>query len=64
MHAKSYPTDTRQNPRFKIHEELRRRHEVPKVKVGSVMQIPENAFDHLPMRSPWRRLKMSAQTYL
>jgi hypothetical protein len=41
----------------------RRGHRVPKAKVGSVMQVPKNALDRLPMRSPWRRLKTSAQTY-
>jgi hypothetical protein len=41
----------------------RRRRRVPKTKVGSMSQIPENALDCLPMQSPRRRLKMSAQTY-
>jgi hypothetical protein len=39
----------------------RRRRGVPKAKVGSVTQVPEYVLDRLPMRSPWRRLKMSAQ---
>jgi hypothetical protein len=38
----------------------RRGREVPNVEVGSVMQVPENSLHHLPMRSPRRRLKMSA----
>jgi hypothetical protein len=41
----------------------RRRRGVPKAEVGSVMQVPENSLHRLPMRSPRRRLKMSAQTY-
>jgi hypothetical protein len=41
----------------------RRGRGVPKVEVGSVTQVPENSLHHLPMRSPRRRLKMSAQTY-
>jgi hypothetical protein len=40
-----------------------RRRGVPKAEVGTVTPIPENALDRLPMRSPWRRLKASAQTY-
>jgi hypothetical protein len=38
-------------------------HGVPKAKVGGVMQVPKNSLHRLPMRSPRRRLKMSAQTY-
>jgi hypothetical protein len=41
----------------------RRRRRVPKAEVGSVTQIPENTLDRLPMRSPWRRVKTSTQTY-
>jgi hypothetical protein len=41
----------------------RRRRGVPKAEVGSVTQLPENALDRLPMRSPWRCLKTSTQTY-
>jgi hypothetical protein len=41
----------------------KRRRRVPNGEVVSVTQISEDAFDWLPMRSPWRRLKMSAQTY-
>jgi hypothetical protein len=48
---------------WKTMKSQRRRRGVPKAEVGSVTQIPENALDCLPMRSPWRRLKMSAQTY-
>jgi hypothetical protein len=40
----------------------RRRRKVPKTEVGSV-QVPEYALDRLLMRSPWRCLKMSTQTY-
>jgi hypothetical protein len=40
-----------------------RRRRVPKAEVESVTQVPEYALDRLPMRSPWRRLKTSAQTY-
>jgi hypothetical protein len=36
---------------------------VPKVEVGSVMQVPENSLHRLPMRGPRRCLKTSAQTY-
>jgi hypothetical protein len=41
----------------------RRRRGVPNAEVGSVTQVPEYALNRLPMRSPWRHLKMSAQTY-
>jgi hypothetical protein len=41
----------------------RRRRGVPKTEVGSVTQVPEYALNRLLMRSPWRRLKMSARTY-
>jgi hypothetical protein len=41
----------------------RRRRGVPKAEVGSVTQVLEYALDCLPMRSPWRHLKTSAQTY-
>jgi hypothetical protein len=41
----------------------RRRRRVPKAEVGSVTQVLEYALDRLPMRSPWRCLKTSAQTY-
>jgi hypothetical protein len=41
----------------------RRRRGVPKAEVGSMSQIPKYAFDCLPMRSPWKRLKTSAHTY-
>jgi hypothetical protein len=41
----------------------RRRRRVPKAEVGSVTQVPKYALDRLPMRSLWRRLKTSAQTY-
>jgi hypothetical protein len=41
----------------------RRRREVPKAEVESVMQVPEYALDRLLMQSPWRCLKTSAQTY-
>jgi hypothetical protein len=41
----------------------RRGRGVPKAEVGSVTQVPENSFHRLPMRSPRRRLKTSAQTY-
>jgi hypothetical protein len=36
---------------------------VTKAEVGSVTQVPECTLDCLLMRSPWRRLKTSAQTY-
>jgi ABC-type dipeptide/oligopeptide/nickel transport system ATPase subunit len=41
----------------------RREHGVPKAEVGGVTQVPENSLHRLPMRSPRRRLKTSAQTY-
>jgi hypothetical protein len=41
----------------------RRRRGVPEAEVSSVTQVPENVPHRLPMWSPWRRLKMSAQTY-
>jgi hypothetical protein len=41
----------------------RRVRAVPKAEVGSVTQVPENSLHRLPMRSPRRRLKTSAQTY-
>jgi hypothetical protein len=41
----------------------RRGRGVPKVEVGGVTQVPENSLHRLLMRSPWRRLKTSAQTY-
>jgi hypothetical protein len=46
-----------------IMKHQRRRRGVPKAEVGSVTQVPKYALDRLPMRSPWRRLKTSAQTY-
>jgi hypothetical protein len=48
---------------WKTMKSQRRRKGVPKAEVGSVAQVPEYALDLLPMRSPWRRLKTSAQTY-
>jgi hypothetical protein len=48
---------------YKTMKRQRRRRGVPKAEVGSVTQVPENSLHHLPMRSPWRRLKTSAQTY-
>jgi hypothetical protein len=48
---------------WKTMKRQRRRRWVPKAEVGSVTQVPEYALDRLPMRSPWRRLKTSAQTY-
>jgi hypothetical protein len=48
---------------WKTKKSQRRRRGVPKAQVGSVTQVTENALDRLPMRSPWRRLKMSTQTY-
>jgi hypothetical protein len=47
---------------WKTMRSQRRRRGVPKVEVRSVTQILENALDRLLMRSPWRRLKTSAQT--
>jgi hypothetical protein len=41
----------------------RRGRGVPKAEVGSVTQVPANLLHRLPMRSPRRRLKTSAQTY-
>jgi hypothetical protein len=41
----------------------RRRRGVPKAEFGSVTLVPENSLHRLPMRSPRRRLKTSAQTY-
>jgi hypothetical protein len=41
----------------------RRGRGVPKAEVGGVTQVPENPIHRLPMRSPQRHLKMSAQTY-
>jgi hypothetical protein len=41
----------------------RRGRGVPKAEVGSVTQVLENLLHRLPMRSPQRRLKTSAQTY-
>jgi hypothetical protein len=41
----------------------RRGRGVPKAEVGGVPQVPENSLHRLLMRSPWRRLKTSAQTY-
>jgi hypothetical protein len=41
----------------------RRGRGVPKAEVGSVTLVPENSLHCLPMRSPRRRLKTSAQTY-
>jgi hypothetical protein len=40
-----------------------RRRGVPMAEVRSVTQVLEYALDRLPMRSPWRCLKTSAQTY-
>jgi hypothetical protein len=48
---------------WKTMKRRRRRRGVPKAEVGSVTQVPKNSLHRLPMRSPWRRLKMSAQTY-
>jgi hypothetical protein len=59
----SYPTDTRQNPCLKNHEAPKKRTRSTKAEVGTVTQVPENSLHRLPMRSPRRRLKMSAQTY-
>jgi hypothetical protein len=47
---------------LKTMKRQRRGRGVPKDKVGSVMQVPENSLHRLPMRSPRRRLKTSAQT--
>jgi hypothetical protein len=41
----------------------RRGRGVPKAEVGSVTQVPENSLHCLLMRTPWRRLKTSTQTY-
>jgi hypothetical protein len=41
----------------------RRGRGVPKAEVGGVTQVPENSLHRLQMQSPWRHLKMSAQTY-
>jgi hypothetical protein len=41
----------------------RRGRGVPKAEVGGVTQVLENSLHRLPMRSPRRRLKTSAQTY-
>jgi hypothetical protein len=41
----------------------RRKRGVPKAEVRSVMQVPKNSLHRLPMRSPRRRLKTSAQTH-
>jgi hypothetical protein len=41
----------------------RRGRGVRKAEVGSVTQLPENSLHRLPMRSPRRCLKTSAQTY-
>jgi hypothetical protein len=41
----------------------RRGRGVPKAEVGGVTQVPENSLHRLPMRSPRRCLKTSAQTY-
>jgi hypothetical protein len=41
----------------------RRGRGVPKAEVRGVTQVPENSLHRLPMRSPRRRLKTSAQTY-
>jgi hypothetical protein len=48
---------------WKTMKRQRRRHRVPKAKVGSVTQVPKNSLHRLPMRSSRRRLKTSAQTY-
>jgi hypothetical protein len=48
---------------WKTMKRQRRRRGVPKAEVGSMTQVPENSLHRLPMRSPWRRLKTSAQTY-
>jgi hypothetical protein len=48
---------------LKTMKRQRRARRVPKAKVGSVTQVPENSLHRLPMRSPQRRLKTSAQTY-
>jgi hypothetical protein len=45
------------------HKSQRKRHRVPKAEVGSMSQIPEYVLDCLPMRSPWKCLKTSTQTY-
>jgi hypothetical protein len=41
----------------------RRGRGVPKAKVWGATQVPENSIHRLPIRSPRRRLKTSAQTY-
>jgi hypothetical protein len=41
----------------------RRGRGVPKAKVGSMTQVPENSLHRWPIQSPRRRLKASAQTY-
>jgi hypothetical protein len=48
---------------WKTMKRQRRRRWVPKAKVGSVTQVPENSLYCLPMRSPRRRLKTSTQIY-
>jgi hypothetical protein len=48
---------------WKTMKRQRRGRGLPKAEIGSVTQVPENALDRLPMRSPWRCLKTSAQTY-
>jgi hypothetical protein len=48
---------------WKTMKRQRRRCGVPMAEVGSLTQVPENSLHCLPMRSPRRRLKMSAQTY-
>jgi hypothetical protein len=48
---------------WKTIKSQRRGRGVPKAEVGSVIQVPENSLHRLPMRSPRRRLKTSAQRY-
>jgi hypothetical protein len=48
---------------WKTMKHQRRGRGVLKAEVGSVTQVPENSLHRLPMRSPRRCLKTSAQTY-
>jgi hypothetical protein len=41
----------------------RRGRRVPKTEIRGVTQVPENSLHRLPMRSPQKHLKTSAQTY-
>jgi hypothetical protein len=60
----SYPTDTRQNLRLKIHEEPKKKTQIPKAKVRSMMQIPEYALHCLLMRSHWRWAHRHAKNWM